>query len=170
MSLRLKGLTIFVGGPIQHALKARALDEGLKGHLATAISLLEAYGAQVLSAHRAEKFGADTHLFTPDEVSRRDRAWMEQCDIFVAVLPMHPLDGTLLRTDGTHIELGWASALRRPIVLVTAMPIDASASHLLKGLATVAQVEHVAIDAFEREPAVLAQVLALIAERDAQAA
>ena len=155
----LTGLKVFVGGPIQHALEKRALNNDLQNHLQVAIQVLESLGAEVFSAHRAEKFGAETHLFTPNEVSRRDRQWMEMCDIFVAVLPVCKRSQTLMRTDGTHIELGWASALRRPIVLVTEKPFDASSSHLLKGLATVARVEHLGIDDFERDPLTLLQPL-----------
>jgi nucleoside 2-deoxyribosyltransferase len=84
---------------------------------------------------------------------------MEQCDIFVAILPVCKCNAVLLRTDGTHIELGWASALRRPIVLVTTKPFDVSASHLLKGLGAIANVKHVDLDEFKREPGILAEVL-----------
>jgi nucleoside 2-deoxyribosyltransferase len=156
----LHGMNIFVGGPIQHALDDRRMEGRLQGYIESAIGLAESLGATVFSAHRAEKFGGETHLFTPDEVSLRDHAWMEKCDVFVAILPVCHRSGSLLRTDGTHIELGWASALRRAIVLVTAKPFDATASHLLKGLGAVANVEHISLQEFERRPQVLVDVVA----------
>ncbi|MEU7182063.1 hypothetical protein ACWIG3_15180 [Streptomyces celluloflavus] len=132
----LRGVTLFVGGPIQHALVPGGMAAPIRDCLSLAIDQARRAGATVLSAHVAERFGADTALFTPEEVSVRDYTWMRECDVFVPVLPV--LDGTLLRTDGTHIELGWASALGRPIVGITDQPFAESASHLLKGLAQVA--------------------------------
>lgn len=83
----------------------------------------------------------------------RDYAWMRECDVFVPVLPV--LDGTLLRTDGTHIELGWASALGRPIVGITDQPFAESASHLLKGLAKVAAATFLSAKEIATDPALL---------------
>ncbi|RAY97137.1 hypothetical protein DP187_21800 [Enterobacter cloacae] len=158
----LTGLKVFVGGPIQHALEKRVLSNDILNHIQVAITVLESLGAEVFSAHRAEKFGAETHLFTPNEVSKRDRKWMEMCDIFVAVLPVCKRTQSLMRTDGTHIELGWASALHRPIVLVTDKPFDTSSSHLLKGLAAIARVEHIGINDFECDPHTLLRPLLAI--------
>ncbi|MDC9588390.1 nucleoside 2-deoxyribosyltransferase [Xenorhabdus sp. XENO-10] len=159
MSIIFSDLKVFIGGPIQHALKLKTLDNNLQTHLKTAIHQLESLGTEVFSAHRAEQFGKITHLFTPEEVSQRDRQWMEQCDIFVAILPVCPQQKKLIRTDGTHIELGWASALKRPIILVTEKPFDDSASHLLKGLSAIAQVHHIPLNDFEYDPAILSHTI-----------
>lgn len=132
----LSGVTLFVGGPIQHALVPGGMAAPIRDRLRLTIEQLRRAGGDVLSAHVAERFGADTASFTPEQVSVRDFAWMRECDVFVPVLPV--LDGDLLRTDGTHIELGWASALGRPIVGITDQPFTESASHLLKGLSEVA--------------------------------
>ncbi|MFF8958104.1 nucleoside 2-deoxyribosyltransferase [Streptomyces sp. NPDC014894] len=132
----LRGVTLFVGGPIQHALVPGGMAAPVRDRLTLTIDQLRRAGGTVLSAHVAERFGADTASFTPDQVSVRDFAWMRECDVFVPVLPV--VDGTLLRTDGTHIELGWASALGRPVVGITDQPFSESASHLLKGLSQVA--------------------------------
>lgn len=156
---QLKGIKVFVGGPIQHALIGRSLNTSLTGYIKSAISLLESLGAEVFSAHRAEQFGAKTHLFTPNEVSQRDRHWMETCDIFVAILPASGAAAALVRTDGTHIELGWASALKRPIVLVTPVLEGTDASHLLKGLPAIARVLHIPIEHFEQDYTVLVDAI-----------
>ncbi|PHM48398.1 nucleoside 2-deoxyribosyltransferase [Xenorhabdus miraniensis] len=165
MSMIFSDLKVFIGGPIQHALKRRVLDNNLQVHLKSAIHQLESLGAEVFSAHRTEQFGGTTHLFTPEEVAQRDRQWMEQCDIFVAILPVCPQQKQLIRTDGTHIELGWASTLRRPIILVTEKPFDNSASHLLKGLSAIAQVHHLPLNDFEHNPALLSHTIQSIAEK-----
>ncbi|MBD1227350.1 nucleoside 2-deoxyribosyltransferase [Xenorhabdus griffiniae] len=165
MSIIFSDIKVFVGGPIQHALKFRVLDNNLQVHIKSAIHHLESLGADVFSAHRTEQFGGTTHLFTPEEVSQRDRHWMEQCDIFVAILPVCPQQKQLMRTDGTHIELGWASALRRPIILVTEKPFDNSASHLLKGLSAIAQVHHISLNDFVYDPAILSHTIQSILEK-----
>ncbi|KUL36304.1 hypothetical protein ADL22_24865 [Streptomyces sp. NRRL F-4489] len=149
----LRGVTLFVGGPIQHALVPGGMAAPIRDCLRLAIDRSREAGATVLSAHVAERFGADTASFTPEEVSVRDYAWMRQCDVFVPVLPV--LDGTLLRSDGTHIELGWASALGRPIVGITDQPFAESASHLLKGLAHVAAATFLSTEDLAGDPAVL---------------
>ncbi|MEU7636750.1 MULTISPECIES: nucleoside 2-deoxyribosyltransferase [unclassified Streptomyces] len=149
----LRGVTLFVGGPIQHALVPGGMATPIRECLSLTIDQSQRAGATVLSAHVAERFGADTASFTPEEVSVRDYAWMRQCDVFVPVLPV--LDGTLLRTDGTHIELGWASALGRPIVGITDQPFAESASHLLKGLAQVAAATFLSTEEIATDPALL---------------
>ncbi|CDL81697.1 nucleoside 2-deoxyribosyltransferase [Xenorhabdus szentirmaii] len=167
MSKLFSNLNVFIGGPIQHALKLRALDSDLQAHIKSAIYQLESLGAEVFSAHRTEQFGGATHLFTPEEVSQRDLQWMKQCDIFVAILPTCRQQKQLIRTDGTHIELGWASALNRPIILVTEKPFCHSASHLLKGLSAVAQVHHICLNDFEHDPAILIHTMQSIIEKTA---
>ncbi|CDG17310.1 nucleoside 2-deoxyribosyltransferase [Xenorhabdus doucetiae] len=165
MSMLFSNLKVFIGGPIQHALRLRVLDNNLQVHIKSAICQLESLGTEVFSAHRTEQFGGTTHLYTPEEVSQRDRQWMEQCDIFVAILPVCPQQKQLIRTDGTHIELGWASALNRPIILVTEHPFNHSASHLLKGLSAIAQVHHISLNDFAHDPAILSHAIQSIAEK-----
>ncbi|MEU1072879.1 MULTISPECIES: nucleoside 2-deoxyribosyltransferase [unclassified Streptomyces] len=138
----LSGLRVFVGGPIQYALGHNSFHRPLRETLQTIVTAVAEAGATVFSAHVVEKFGLETPLYSPEDVSARDLEWMRRCDVFVPVLPTDA-DGGLMRTDGTHIELGWASALGRPIVMVTALPVPAAASHLLRGLPSVADVGHV---------------------------
>ncbi|MFG6198188.1 hypothetical protein [Nonomuraea sp. JJY05] len=147
----LSGLRVFVGGPIQHALLPPGFDAEPRELISSVIETVEASGATVLSAHRLEGFGKYTDRFTPEMVSVRDYGWMRECDVFVPVFPVLA-DGVLLRTDGTHVEVGWASALGRPIVLITRLPFVASASHLLKGISSVGNVRAVDVEDFRRDP------------------
>lgn len=149
----LTGVSVFVGGPIQHAIEDDGFYSPLQHALHGIIDAVKDVGGTVFSAHVAEKFGADTPLFSPRQVSVRDFDWMHRCDVFVPVLPV--CEDTLLRTDGTHVELGWASALRKPIMLVTQQPMVSSASHLLRGLPAIADVSLFDVAAVAESPAEL---------------
>ncbi|WP_055564931.1 nucleoside 2-deoxyribosyltransferase [Streptomyces atriruber] len=135
----LTGVNVFVGGPIQHAIRDDGFHQPLQHAIGDIIAAVSAAHGTVFSAHVAEKFGVDTPNFSPDQVSVRDFGWMRRCDVFVPVLPVDAA-GELMRTDGTHVELGWASGLGKPIVVVTPLPLAANASHLLRGLPSVADV------------------------------
>ncbi|MER5930851.1 nucleoside 2-deoxyribosyltransferase [Streptomyces sp. NPDC002054] len=154
----LSGVNVFVGGPIQHALHEGGFHTPLRHAIHDVIESVSAAKGTVFSAHVAEKFGVDTPLFTPEQVSVRDLGWMRRCDVFVPVLPVDT-DGDLMRTDGTHVELGWASGLGKPIVVVTPVPLAANASHLLRGLPAVADVAVLDLAATRRDPAELLLLL-----------
>ncbi|MFC5153152.1 hypothetical protein [Streptomyces amakusaensis] len=165
----LAGLDVFVGGPIQHAILPGGFEGDLRDAISTAIWHVEERGGTVFSAHVAEKFGVETASFTPDQVSVRDFRWMTKCDVFVPVLPVLS-DDILLRTDGTHVELGWATALGRPIVMLTKQPFVESASHLLKGLHRVGSVQVIDIDDFSKDPGLLIDGILTATERTRQTA
>ncbi|MEU9349884.1 nucleoside 2-deoxyribosyltransferase [Streptomyces griseoloalbus] len=164
----LAGLDVFVGGPIQHAILKNGFVGQLQDAITTAIQTVTENGANVFSAHVVEKFGADTASFTPEQVSVRDFRWMKKCDVFVPVLPVQE-DQILRRTDGTHVELGWATALGRPIVLITKQPFVESASHLLKGLHRVGSVQHIDFDEFTEKPSLLIDAVLTATERQREA-
>lgn len=164
----LRGIDVFVGGPIQHAILRTGFVGGLQDAINTAIGVVAEHGATVFSAHMAEKFGEKTAAFTPEQVSVRDFHWMKKCDVFVPVLPLLD-DGTLRRTDGTHVELGWATALGRPVVMLTQQPFAESASHLLKGLHRVGAVRVVDFDDFTQKPALLVDAVLAATERQREA-
>lgn len=150
----LKGVDCFVGGPIQHAIRPDGFAAPLRSMISLALEVLGDHGANLFSAHTVEEFGAGTASFTPEQVSVRDFRWMSKCDVFIPVLPVDD-HGELMRTDGTHVELGWATALGRPIVLITRQPIVESASHLLKGLHEVGDVQLLDVDRFAESPLLL---------------
>ncbi|AZE87720.1 MULTISPECIES: nucleoside 2-deoxyribosyltransferase [Pseudomonas fluorescens group] len=154
----LRNLKVFIGGPIQFAIRRDGFHEELKETIELAIQAVTQLNGQVLSAHKAERFGVDTPAFTPEMVSKRDFAWMQECDVFMPILPV--LAGSeLLRTDGTHIELGWASALKRPVLLVTELPIVEGGSHLLKGLEHICKLSKLDVQEFRKRPAQIGEIL-----------
>ncbi|MFD4577494.1 nucleoside 2-deoxyribosyltransferase [Streptomyces sp. NPDC058417] len=165
----LAGLDVFVGGPIQHAILEGGFVGPLQDAITTAIQTVTENGANVFSAHVVEKFGEETAAFTPEQVSVRDFRWMKKCDVFVPVLPVQQEDGILRRTDGTHIELGWATAFGRPVVLITKQPVVESASHLLKGLHRVGCVQHIDFDEFTEKPSLLVDAVLTATERQREA-
>jgi hypothetical protein len=154
----LTGVNVFVGGPIQHAIEADGFYSPLRLALQGIIEAVEKANGTVFSAHITEKFGVDTALYSSRQVSVRDFDWMQRCDVFVPVLMAR--GNTLLRTDGTHVELGWASALRKPILLVTQQPLVSSASHLLHGLPAIADVSLLDVTLVAQSPTSLLKSIA----------
>ncbi|MEK6288611.1 MAG: nucleoside 2-deoxyribosyltransferase [Acidobacteriota bacterium] len=152
-----KPRNVFVGGPIHYAISQDTYDAPLRALITSILSVLEGGGYEVFSAHRAEAFGLDREKFSSHEIAMRDFDWMKRCESFVAVLPAGR-DG-VLRTDGTHVELGWACALGKPIVAVAPLPLPESYGHLLRGLESIARVVFVDIREVQKCPAVLREVL-----------
>ncbi len=129
---------VFVGGPIQYAINEKGLfSQSLRSTLINVLERLETRGFRVLSAHRYERFGEVDMRGKFFEVCARDYAWMQECDAFVAVLPVDE-HGVPVTTSGTSVELGWASAIGKPIVLV--VEPSGAYSHLVAGLHAVTEV------------------------------
>ncbi len=152
---------VFVGGPIQHAVTSHGFKSDVQHLIENSISTLMADGHTILSAHVAEQFGVLTETFTPKSIWQRDRNWMGECDLFVAVLPS---DGTgaLLRTDGAFIELGWASALKKPIIVMTERFDGIIASDLFRGMVTNGVAQHIDLAEFAQRPSILSEHVSLI--------
>lgn len=119
--------------------------------------MLEDNGYEVFSAHRDEEFGLERGKFSPQEIAMRDFDWMNRCACFLAILPIS--NEGILRTDGTHIELGWASALGKPIILVAPLPLPESCGQLLRGMAAIASITFINIREFQTQPDVLLEAL-----------
>jgi len=119
---------VFVCGPITEARNGQGLDEGLRSFLELVHQLLERAGIEVVSAHRDERWGHDEP--PPEIIAKRDFAWMKACSAAVMVLgtPAQPV----WRTDGTFMELGWATSVDKPVVLIG--DLDSYRSPLVRGL------------------------------------
>ncbi len=126
-----RALTVFVCGPLTEALNGQELDEELRGLLELIHETLERGRMTVLSAHRDERWGEDEP--SPEVIAERDLEWMQACDATVMVLatPSRPI----WRTDGTFVELGWATALGKPVVVIG--DLGAYRSALVRGLPSV---------------------------------
>jgi hypothetical protein len=124
--------TVFVGGPIQNLLVHDNSSAVVASHR-DVIEQLTLAGFEVLSAHETERYGDISTDFTPQQVTQRDYSWAKACDVYVAVLPLDP-DGVPYRTDGTHVEIGWATALGRRTILIVSDNASRPYSHLIWGL------------------------------------
>jgi nucleoside 2-deoxyribosyltransferase len=134
-----EALTIFLGGPIQHAMEEpNKFCHQTEAAISSAIGHLRAAGFTVLSAHAFEEFGRLDMDGKSREVTKRDFQWMHECDVFVALFPPSNRENGLFRSDGMCVELGWASALAKSVILVR--PSEAKCSHLMNGLDALTQV------------------------------
>jgi len=144
---------VFLCGPISRACEGGEFDPAVRQVMESFASTLEAAGFVILSAHREEGFG-QAIPDDPVHVFERDLSLASRCSVMVAVVP-NDKDGRPYRTDGTFIELGWATALEKPLVVVT----DCAApghSYLFAGLLGSGCVKRVVtLSDAVREPSVL---------------
>ncbi|MCK4327328.1 MAG: nucleoside 2-deoxyribosyltransferase [Candidatus Diapherotrites archaeon] len=127
-------MRIFLAGPFTAKI---CPDEGAMRHddislVQGLISLFEVKGHEVFSAHRREDYGRA--LLPPHECTQKDYEEMKSCDIVVAH-PGNPPSG------GVHIELGWASVLGKPSILLLEHGKDYSP--LVHGLGSLSEVEYI---------------------------
>ncbi|WP_141111322.1 hypothetical protein [Chromobacterium haemolyticum] len=155
---RMEDVSVFVGGPIQHALKKEGMTTEAASPIKAVHDVIHGMRLHLLSAHLAERFGQDSHNYSPTEVVLRDYDWMLQCSLFIAILPCDS-QSQLIRTDGTHIELGWASSLKKPILVLAQSHSHAQLSHLVKGLACVSQVKILDLGSVLQKPQILQQAI-----------
>lgn len=107
--------TVFLSGPITHALTPEGFDGTVRTPLERIADRLELDGFRVLSAHRVESWGKNIPA-SAKAIFRRDWHFARACEAIVVVLPG---DGDrLYRSDGTFIEIGWAIALGKPVFVV----------------------------------------------------
>ncbi|MGW1729051.1 nucleoside 2-deoxyribosyltransferase [Streptomyces sp. NPDC002306] len=102
---------VFIGGPFKGAVNSKTgvLAHGLRNRYRRLIRFYEESGWEVLNAHREEGWGLS--MVPAAACTERDFRWMSSCDLFVA-FPGDPA------SPGTHIEIGWASAMGRPTILL----------------------------------------------------
>jgi len=134
-----KELTVFIGGPIQCAIESNgAFNKRLHQLIENVTSKTQSMGFRVLSAHVYENFGKMDVSGMYAEVCSRDFKWMNDCDAYIAILPLKP-NGEIIHSSGTYVELGWASALKKKIVIIR----DSAPkySHLVAGLYAIADVK-----------------------------
>jgi methylase of polypeptide subunit release factors len=76
--------------------------------------LLTSAQYELLSAHVADKYG---EAAWEDDFVLRDLRWSAGCDVQLVLLPAEPT-GEVIRSDGTMIELGFAFAKDKPVVIL----------------------------------------------------
>lgn len=146
--------TVFVGGPFTQALirdpKTR-FDPRIRAKLEYVHRAVLTLGCDLLSSHLAENFGEETDL---GSVAPRDLNWAEQCDCYVAVLAAND-QGSLMRSDGTFVELGFCLALKKKVLLLYESPRWLETSDFLRSLALQPSVVITSWDDFQAQPKVI---------------
>lgn len=140
---------VFVGGPLQflgsHENSRHIIEEhrGVIKHLRDA-------GRTVVSAHEEEDYGVSSHMFDPESVTARDFEWTHNCSIYIAFLPVDD-DRVPYRTDGTHVEIGWATAMGKRVILMLDDSPSVPYSHLVYGLGKTGHARIVSIANWRNE-------------------
>ena len=135
-------MKIFIGGPIQYATNEEGyIIQSYREIILRIIETLEGQGYEVLSAYVEEQFGAVSYKYSHEEICYRDYMWMKECDKYIAIIP-NGENGKLLRSDGTSVELGWASALEKDITIICDNNRLHTLSQVIKGLGSLCTVEY----------------------------
>ncbi len=131
---------VFVGGPFLNLVdpKTGRMSDQDQERFERLIGHFEQLGAKVYNAHRREAWGEA--FLTAPEVTKLDFTEIGDSDLFVAFpgVPVSP---------GTHVEIGWASAFGKPMVLF--LEKDKPHTFLVTGLETVANIEFIWFDDYE---------------------
>lgn len=125
------GKSAFLAGPFKALVDpatSRMSDVEIT-RLERLIAYLEGLGYDVHNAHRREAWGQS--FLPPDECTRQDFDEIAASDLFVAFPGSPP-------SPGTHVEIGWASALGKRMVLL--LEEGATYAFLVEGLPSVADV------------------------------
>lgn len=150
--MNLRGTEILCGGPIKEMFTAGRFDGGMRGLVLDTVAALEAVGAAVHSAHIAEDFAPVA--LTSQDVTVRDHAWCDSCDVYVALLPTDS-DGAVFPSAGTAIELGWVSGRHKPVVIAWEERHAGAYSHLVRGLGSITPTVFVDLAEMRHDPGVL---------------
>jgi nucleoside 2-deoxyribosyltransferase len=129
--------TVFVAAPFwAYVDKATGeFDKELFGSLDRILQHFDGQGCVVHNAHRREQWGQA--FMGPEEFTPLDYEQICSSDVIVA-LPGSPA------SPGTHIEIGWASANRVPMVLL--LEAGKEYAGLIMGLPEFAPVKILEID------------------------
>ncbi len=151
---------VFLGGPFKSVIDPGTgqLYARERERLDALIRRLEGDGCEVHNAHRREGWGSA--FMTPEECTKLDFTEISRCDVFVA-FPGYPA------SPGTHVEIGWASAMGKPIILL--LEDGREYAFLVRGLHTVARVTYLTFrEDTDLGPEVSAAVLGLVNEGSRQ--
>ena len=124
---------IFIGGPFKQFIdpKKNRMNEEKKHMFLQLINFFNDRGYEIHNAHIREDWGQS--FWAPDQCTKLDYDEIASSDVFLAFpgVPASP---------GTHIEIGWASALGKQVILL--LEKGAYYAHLVKGLHTVGNVHY----------------------------
>lgn len=124
---------IMVCGAFSSLMSAKAaggyeFSRPLRERYLDVLALLERNGFETLSAHRADGFGETDWI---ENFVERDLAWVESCDAQLVMLPAGE-GGEACRSDGTMIEMGYALARGKPLIILADDPDNERNSFFLR--------------------------------------
>lgn len=125
----------FVAAPFAGLMKGHQIDKSFASILRAVIQQLRSVGFQTLNAHEQENWGES--WTTPEISTVRDQKQIAAADLIVAI-PGPPFSG------GVHIELGWASAMGKPILVLLSRKTEYS--QLVLGLPEVSHAHLIYYD------------------------
>ncbi len=148
---------MFLAGPFK-TLVSKETQVMSDAHIAQFLDIIDYFEQlswSVHSAHKRERWGQE--FMTPTQCTRIDYDEIAQCDYFVAFpgVPASP---------GTHIELGWASAMKKPIVLL--LEEGEEYAYLVQGLGEISSMK--ALRYNQEQGVDVARIEALINELESQ--
>lgn len=104
---------VFVGGPISNLIAENGFDEDFFCIHTKIINALSKLGFQVFSAHVVEEYGRNK--IEPDNIIvERDLGWIDEADACIFLFPSYQHQS--IRTDGTYIELGYATSRSKRVI------------------------------------------------------
>ncbi len=125
---------IFLAGPFKALVdsETQTMNDADILQFSSLIDFFEAQNFDVHCAHKREAWGRE--FMTPQECTKIDFEEISKCDYFIA-FPGAPA------SPGTHIEIGWASALNKQIILL--LEEDQDYAFLIQGLGEVANLVNI---------------------------
>jgi nucleoside 2-deoxyribosyltransferase len=136
--LAAKGIrSVFVAGPFYGLVdeKTGVMDDSAQRRITMLIDYFEQAGCTVYNAHRREAWGKE--FLTADVCTKLDFDEIAAADLWVGYpgVPVSP---------GTHVEIGWASATGKPMVVL--LEKEKRHSFLVTGLSSIANISYVEFD------------------------
>ncbi|MBI2862268.1 MAG: hypothetical protein HYX89_05570 [Chloroflexi bacterium] len=101
-------MVVFFAAPLTNKILSGTIDPAFRAELESLIEAVKGLGFNVLNSHVREKWGHATPL--PRELAAKAYADLLASDVVVAYIDETP-------SFGTHLEVGWASALTKPTIV-----------------------------------------------------
>lgn len=135
--MNLTGLRVFLAAPYSQWMDPAAgrVQDHWRARLDRLRMSFISAGARVFSAHHNEQWGLG--WLPADQCTPADFRAMQVADVVCAIVGSPP-------SGGVAVELGWASALAKPVVLVKTP--DTACSPLIDGLSSITRAATISDD------------------------
>jgi nucleoside 2-deoxyribosyltransferase len=122
---------LFLAGPFKALVskETQIMSEDNIKQFSNIIEYFEKINWSIHCAHKRESWGKK--FMTPTQCTRIDYDEIDKCDYFIAFPGIPP-------SPGTHIELGWASAMKKNIILL--LEEGEEYAYLVQGLGEISTI------------------------------